>query len=40
MGAASRELMREWGYEPSIENLVRMARRVAGRQEGAPTASR
>ena len=37
-GAASRELMRGWGYEPSIENLVRVARRVAGRQ--APSASR
>ncbi len=31
MGVASRELMREWGYEPSIANLVRVARRVAGR---------
>ena len=30
-GRASRELMREWGYEPSIENLIRVARRVAGR---------
>jgi glycosyltransferase involved in cell wall biosynthesis len=30
-GAASRELMRAWGYEPSIENLIRVVRRVAGR---------
>ncbi|HET9289199.1 MAG TPA: glycosyltransferase [Gaiella sp.] len=30
-GRASRVLMREWGYEPSIENLIRVARRVAGR---------
>jgi glycosyltransferase involved in cell wall biosynthesis/GT2 family glycosyltransferase len=37
-GEASREIMRDWGYEPSIENLVRVARRVAGRQ--APSASR
>ena len=32
-GQASRELMRGWGYEPSIENLVSVARRVAGRQD-------
>jgi glycosyltransferase involved in cell wall biosynthesis len=31
-GTASREVMRQWGYEPSIENLVAAARRVAGRQ--------
>ena len=31
-GQASRDIMRDWGYEPSIENLVRVARRVAGRQ--------
>ncbi|HEY7179580.1 MAG TPA: glycosyltransferase [Gaiella sp.] len=31
-GQASRELMRSWGYEPSIENLIHVARRVAGRQ--------
>jgi glycosyltransferase involved in cell wall biosynthesis len=31
-GRASRELMRTWGYEPSIENLIQVARRVAGRQ--------
>ena len=37
-GQASREIMRDWGYEPSIENLVRVARRVAGRQ--ASNASR
>jgi glycosyltransferase involved in cell wall biosynthesis len=30
-GAASRELVRGWGYEPSIENLVTVVRRVAGR---------
>jgi glycosyltransferase involved in cell wall biosynthesis len=32
-GAASRAIVREWGYEPSIENLVRVARRVSGRTE-------
>jgi glycosyltransferase involved in cell wall biosynthesis len=32
-GAASRELVRAWGYEPSIENLVAVTRRVAGRAE-------
>ena len=31
-GDASRAIMRDWGYEPSIENLIRVARRVAGRQ--------
>jgi glycosyltransferase involved in cell wall biosynthesis len=30
-GAASREIVRAWGYEPSIENFVRVVRRVAGR---------
>jgi glycosyltransferase involved in cell wall biosynthesis len=30
-GTASREVMRGWGYEPSIESLVATARRVAGR---------
>ena len=34
-GAASRELMRGWGYEPSIESLVATARRVAGRSPAA-----
>ena len=29
MGAASRELVRGWGYEPSIETLVRVVRRIA-----------
>ena len=29
MGAASRELVRSWGYEPSIETLVRVVRRIA-----------
>lgn len=37
MGAASREIVAEWGYEPSIERLMRVVRRVAGRQ--APSAS-
>jgi glycosyltransferase involved in cell wall biosynthesis len=37
-GEASRELMRGWGYEPSIENLVRVARRVAGRQVASASA--
>jgi glycosyltransferase involved in cell wall biosynthesis len=32
-GMASRELVRGWGYEPSIENLVRVAGRVVGRGE-------
>jgi glycosyltransferase involved in cell wall biosynthesis len=32
-GAASRAIVHEWGYEPSIENLVRVARRVSGRAE-------
>ena len=31
MGAASREIVSGWGYEPSIENLVAVAVRVAGR---------
>jgi glycosyltransferase involved in cell wall biosynthesis len=34
MGAASRELVVGWGYEPSIENLVRVVLRVAGRVQG------
>jgi glycosyltransferase involved in cell wall biosynthesis len=37
MGAASQEMVAEWGYEPSIERLIRVVRRVAGRQE--PSAS-
>ena len=37
-GEASRELMRGWGYEPSIENLVTVARRVAGRQVASASA--
>jgi glycosyltransferase involved in cell wall biosynthesis len=32
MGAASREIVAGWGYEPSIERLVRSVRRAAGRQ--------
>ena len=37
-GRASRELMRHWGYEPSIENLIQVARRVAGRQPSSASA--
>jgi glycosyltransferase involved in cell wall biosynthesis len=37
-GEASRAIMRDWGYEPSIENLIRVAERVAGRQR-SPRAS-
>ena len=29
MGAASRELVRGWGYEPSIETLLRVVRALA-----------
>ncbi|HET6683517.1 MAG TPA: glycosyltransferase [Gaiella sp.] len=32
MGAASREIVDDWGYEPSVENLIRVVRRVAGRR--------
>jgi hypothetical protein len=32
MGAASREIVAGWGYEPSIERLVAAVRRVARRQ--------
>jgi glycosyltransferase involved in cell wall biosynthesis len=32
MGAASREIVAEWGYEPSIERLIRVVHRVSGRQ--------
>ena len=40
-GAASRELVRGWGYEPSVENFVRVVLRVAGlyRQARAASAS-
>ena len=31
MGEASREIVGGWGYESSIENLIRVVRRVAGR---------
>ncbi len=31
MGAASREIVRGWGYEPSIENLLAVVRRIVGR---------
>jgi glycosyltransferase involved in cell wall biosynthesis len=31
MGAASREVVAGWGYEPSIETLVAVVRRVVGR---------
>ncbi len=37
MGAASREIVAGWGYEPSIERLVRAVGRAAGRQP--PSAS-
>jgi len=33
MGAASREIVSPWGYEPSIERLIHVVRRVVGRQE-------
>ena len=33
MGLASRELVASWGYEPSIETLIRIVRQVAGRAE-------
>ncbi len=32
MGAASREIVSDWGYEPSIARLMEVVRRVAGRQ--------
>ncbi|HET6601347.1 MAG TPA: glycosyltransferase, partial [Gaiella sp.] len=35
-GAASREIVREWGYEPSIETFVRVVLRVAGRSGRRP----
>ena len=38
MGAASREIVAEWGYEPSIERLVAVVRRVAGRQPASASA--
>ncbi len=38
MAAVSREIVRGWGYDKSIENLVRVARRVAGRQESSASA--
>ena len=38
MGAASREIVGAWGYEPSIETLVRVVRGVVGR--AYPIASR
>ena len=31
MGAASRERVRSWGYEPSVETLVGVVRRIVGR---------
>jgi len=33
MGAASREIVSPWGYEPSIERLIHVVRRGVGRQE-------
>ncbi len=38
MGAASREIVGDWGYEPSIERLMRVVRRVAGRQGSSASA--
>jgi len=38
MGAASREIVAGWGYEPSIERLVAVVRRVAGRQPASASA--
>jgi glycosyltransferase involved in cell wall biosynthesis len=38
MGAASREIVAEWGYEPSIERLLAVVRRVAGRQPASASA--
>jgi glycosyltransferase involved in cell wall biosynthesis len=31
MGAVSRKIVAAWGYEPSIENLIRVVLRVTGR---------
>jgi glycosyltransferase involved in cell wall biosynthesis len=38
MGAASREIVSGWGYEPSMERLVAVVRRVAGRQPASASA--
>lgn len=38
MGAASREIVAEWGYEPSIERLLQVVRRVANRQPASASA--
>jgi len=38
MGAASREIVAGWGSEPSIERLVAVVRRVAGRQPASASA--
>jgi glycosyltransferase involved in cell wall biosynthesis len=38
MGTASREIVAAWGYEPSIERLVAVVRRVAGRQPASASA--
>ena len=38
MGAASREIVADWGYEPSIERLIAVVRRVAGRQPASASA--
>ena len=37
-GDASREIIRGWGYEPSIENLIRVVRRIAMRQGASASA--
>lgn len=38
MGVASREIVSGWGYEPSIERLLAVVRRVAGRQPASASA--
>jgi glycosyltransferase involved in cell wall biosynthesis len=38
MGSASREIVAGWGYEPSIERLLEVVRRVAGRQPASASA--
>jgi glycosyltransferase involved in cell wall biosynthesis len=38
MGSASREIVAGWGYEPSIERLLQVVRRVAGRQPASASA--
>ncbi|HET7515060.1 MAG TPA: glycosyltransferase [Gaiella sp.] len=38
MASASREIVAGWGYEPSIERLLQVVRRVAGRQPASASA--